>query len=119
MSVRLTDLPIGMDLIGDTHLYVHTKSALQIWATNQFNVNFTTLSSEVSHLIYIPQVNKPSRIIARTSDGINRIISPINGRTITANLPLLETDTVLDVAYFTTSGKSILIRPTFCFVANR
>ncbi|KAJ3313586.1 hypothetical protein HDV04_001803 [Boothiomyces sp. JEL0838] len=58
-------------------------------------------SSNISRLIYVPQMdNKFSRIIARTADGVNRILSPVNGRTITANLPLLETDTVRDVAYY-------------------
>ncbi|KAI8929086.1 hypothetical protein BC831DRAFT_445429 [Entophlyctis helioformis] len=42
----------------------------------------------------------PSRVVIRTSDGVIRLLCPINGRTITATLPLLETDAVKDIAYF-------------------
>jgi WD40 repeat protein len=42
-SVHLKEKPIHMGLIDDVYLYVRTRSNLQIWATNQFNVNFTTM----------------------------------------------------------------------------
>ncbi|KAJ3258953.1 hypothetical protein HK103_003094 [Boothiomyces macroporosus] len=100
-SLHLKDLPIDMQRIDDVTLYIRTRTTIEIWVTNQFNVNFTSMSSNISRLIYVPQMdNKFSRIIARTADGVNRILSPVNGRTITANLPLLETDTVRDVAYY-------------------
>jgi hypothetical protein len=46
-----------------------------------------------------PLVTKPPAILIRTVDGVNRLVSPVNGRTITATMPLVETDTVSDIAY--------------------
>jgi WD40 repeat protein len=98
-SVNIKERPIGMDLMDDVYLYIQTRSTIQIWATNQFNINFTTMSSSVTKLLYISDKKKPARVIARTADGMNRLLSPVSGRAITSNLPLLEVDTVTDIAY--------------------
>ncbi|KAJ3270544.1 hypothetical protein HDV01_007747 [Terramyces sp. JEL0728] len=51
--LHLKDLPVDMQLIDEVTLYIRTRTTIEIWVTNQFNVNFTSM-----------------RIIARTSDGV-------------------------------------------------
>ncbi|KAJ2996061.1 WD repeat-containing protein 87 [Globomyces sp. JEL0801] len=104
-SIHLKDKPVEIKMIDESLLYIRTRKTIEMWMTNQFNLNFTSMSSQISRLIYSPgSTEKPSRIICRSVDGVNRIISPITGRSITANLPLLETDTARDVAYMSELG---------------
>jgi WD40 repeat protein len=98
-SINIKDRPIGMDLMDDVYLFVRTRVSIQIWATNQFNVNFTTMSSKVTKLLHVADKSKPAKVIARTADGMNRLVSPVSGRVITSNLPLLESNNVIDMAY--------------------
>ncbi|KAI8901427.1 hypothetical protein BC833DRAFT_646154 [Globomyces pollinis-pini] len=105
LSIHLKDKPVEIKMIDESLLYIRTRKTIEMWMTNQFNLNFTSMSSQISRLIYSPgSTEKPSRIICRSVDGVNRIISPITGRSITANLPLLETDTARDVAYMSELG---------------
>jgi WD40 repeat protein len=42
-SVRLKNTPLEMNLIDDNTLYIRTKKGVEIWKTNQMNINFTTM----------------------------------------------------------------------------
>ncbi|EGF83605.1 hypothetical protein BATDEDRAFT_22437 [Batrachochytrium dendrobatidis JAM81] len=99
-SFRIHELPRGMQLINDSQLFIYTRNTVEIWATNQINLNLATLSSSTTSLVAYKGLNTPTRIVIRTSDGVIRLSSPANGRAITATLPLLETDAVRDISYF-------------------
>ena len=100
-SVHLKEKPLAMNLIDDGTMYIRTRSSTEIWSTNQFNINYATLSSNISHLIYMNATEtKQAKIFARTEDSVVRLLNPVTGRTIAANLPPVENEVVLDVAYY-------------------
>lgn len=98
-----------MKVVDQSCFYIQEKCALSIWNTNLFNTNFTTLSSAIKNLQRRVCADQPSIILVRTMDGVIRLISPLNARTITATLPLLETDVFEDVVYHRTLNRLYLL----------
>ena len=98
-SFHVRERPLGMELIGDTQLYIYTRNTVEIWTTNQINTNLMPLDEKTTSMFLYKVDDNLSRMVVRSSDGVIRIVSPSNGRTIAASLPLLETDSVRDMAY--------------------
>ncbi|KAI8906284.1 hypothetical protein EDD86DRAFT_193003, partial [Gorgonomyces haynaldii] len=97
-SFRIREPPLHLNVIDEHTVTVQTRKKVLIWNTSHFNINFATLSSNLTHLARFPS-QMPPLIVARTADGVIRLISPANARTISATLPLLETDTIMDIVY--------------------
>lgn len=102
---RLNEIPLEMKVVDENLLYMTSRRTIEIYDTNLFNINFCTLSSSVSKLMNFPCQNLTGRILAKTTDGVVRFLSPTNARSITATLPLLETDIIEDIAYHRTLSK--------------
>jgi WD40 repeat protein len=111
--IRLKEKPIEMGMVGEENIYIRTRSGTELWATNQFNVNVATMSSNITHLQYVKAAgNNFSKIFARTDDNVSRLLSPITGRTITANLTPVENEVVLDVAYYSQTNRMYVLLET-------
>lgn len=111
--IHLKERPVEMGMIDEANMFIRTRSYTEIWATNQFNVNFATMSSAITHLQYVKaEGSKLSKIFARTADTVARLLSPITGRTITANLPPVENEAVLDVAYYLQTDRMYVLLET-------
>ena len=104
-TIHIKDKPLEMCLLEEFHLLIKSRNNIDIWDTNQFNINVANLSSSIAELNYVERIkgfhkDYPPRIFSRTTDGVARLISPTNGRTISATLPLTESLQVLDISYF-------------------
>jgi hypothetical protein len=91
-------------------MYIKARNTVEIFTTNQFNINFATMSTRISHLNFIDGNGaQESKIFARTDDGVTRFISPVTGRTLSANLPMVESETILDVAYYLQTNRMYVL----------
>ncbi|KAH6570216.1 hypothetical protein BASA60_007820 [Batrachochytrium salamandrivorans] len=99
-SFHVQNTPQEMQLIDDTQLYIAARNTIEIWDTNQININLSTLSSSISSLTTYKSPTAPNRVVVCTRDGVIRLSSPTSGQAITATLPLIEADSIRDISYF-------------------
>ncbi|RKO92537.1 hypothetical protein BDK51DRAFT_29905, partial [Blyttiomyces helicus] len=97
--LHLRDLPLNLQMMDDKQLFIQTRNTIEVWSLNHMNSGFAAVNSRVFQLLNIKTPNVPSRILARTEDGVIRILSPVSGKAITTSLPLLETEYVHVIAY--------------------
>ncbi|KAI8821143.1 uncharacterized protein EV422DRAFT_595512 [Fimicolochytrium jonesii] len=98
--LHLRNKPLSMHVIDDQLMYVRTAEGLQVWGTNHINSVFANVNSNLTTLLRSDASSTfPPRLIARTEDGVVRLISPVSGKTLTAALPILDTDVVTAIAY--------------------
>ncbi|KAJ3179902.1 hypothetical protein HDU87_002470 [Geranomyces variabilis] len=97
--LHLRDKPLGLSIMDDQLLYIRVSYGVQVWSLNHVNQSFANTSSKVTTLFRAKSHNVPARLVTRTEDGVIRLLSPASGKPVTTALPLLETDSVTDIAY--------------------
>ncbi|KAJ3119369.1 hypothetical protein HK100_000345 [Physocladia obscura] len=108
-SLHLKEKPTGLKVMDDTQLYISTWDTIMVWQLNHINTGFSTINTKVTHLVNKKSQGLPSRLLARSEDGVIRIVSPSSGKVITTSLPLLESDSVKDIAYSSKIDRMFLL----------
>ncbi|KAJ3180400.1 hypothetical protein HDU85_004106 [Gaertneriomyces sp. JEL0708] len=97
--LNLRDVPLMMQIMDATRMCIFTGEQIQVWSFSHVNTGFVGTNSAVRSLSAHTCSVGPLRVIARTEDGIIRILSPISGKSLTTVVPLLETDYLKCLAY--------------------
>ncbi|KAI8809581.1 hypothetical protein BJ742DRAFT_229573 [Cladochytrium replicatum] len=97
--LHLRETPLTMQVMDETQLCIHSHHSVTVWDFNHINTTFLAVNSGVRQLQYIKSSKLPPRVLARTEDGIIRLISPVSGKPLTTSLPLVEADSVSNMSY--------------------
>ncbi|KAJ3415851.1 WD repeat-containing protein 87 [Chytridiales sp. JEL 0842] len=118
---ELKDQPIIMKLIDEQRLMTWSTEGLTLFSVNHVNSPFSTLNGKFTSLLYASEETYPERIVARSEDGVIRVISPVSGKAISMSLPLLELDKTIEFVYSSCIDNTIrvsVIDPTQLHVVS-